>query len=381
MKSAMKFALHNEHISPRRFTKLYIIALSSIAVFSILGQILVQLSLLQSSADALIINTAGRQRMLSLKLAMATSALVIPSDPVGREKRIPEIKNTLNSLEIEHRGLMNGDPTLNLPGNNSAAITQYFNSMQPDFDAITAAATDIVNKLDNNSAAPTGDLQSDVNIILAHEEPFVTTMNTTVAQYQHEAEGRVADLKIEEVALFILTLLVLALEARFIFHPAIQKLQTSITQLVEAERNVAANTAELERKNSELELAFQEAMAAHRKVMPHARVVAYGHYQVQASNGNYYSVKSRDVNGNQHLECECLMYRRNMICSHSLAAATMHSALLRNQYQQQRQPATTDRRTGSPFSIPTFSNPSLSNSGFSTTSFPGMPEFNSEMNG
>jgi hypothetical protein len=65
------------------------------------------------------------------------------------------------------------------------------------------------------------------------------------------------------------------------------------------------------------------------------------------------------------------MYRRNMICSHSLAAATMHSALLRNQYQQQRQPGSTDRRTGSPFSNPSFS----------TTSFPGVSEFNSEMSG
>ncbi len=370
MKSAMKSALHNEHISPRRFTKLYIIALSSIAVLSIIGQILVQFSLLTASDDARVINLAGRQRMLSLKLTMATSALIIPSDPIGRDKRIPEITNTLNSFELEHRGLINGDASLQLPGNNSPKVTQDFNLMQPDYDAVTGAARDIVNRLNSNPAALSSELQPDVNTILAHEEPFVALMNTTVGHYQVEAEGRVNNLKIEEVVLFILTLLVLGLEARFIFHPAIQKLQLSITQLVEAERNVATNTAELERKNSELELAFQEAMAAHRKVMPHARVVAYGHYQVQASNGNYYSIKCRDVNGNQHLECECLMYRRNMICSHSLAAATMHSALLRNQYQQQRHPTSTDRRIGL----------SLPNPGFPTGPFSGgVTEFNSEM--
>jgi hypothetical protein len=242
---------------------------------------------------------------------------------------------------------------------------QDFDSMQADFDAITTAATDIVNKLNNNPKAPNSELQEDVNIILAHEEPFVTTMNTTVGHYQHEAEGRVTNLKIEEVILFILTLVVLALEARFIFHPAIQKLQMSITHLVEAEKHVAANTAELERKNTELELAFQEAMAAHRKVMPHARVVAYGHYQVQASNGSYYSIKTRSDahSGNQHLECECLMYRRNMICSHSLAAATLHSALLRNQHQSQRQSG--DRRAALNFP--------------GTTPLTGMPDFNSEM--
>ncbi len=331
MKFAMKSALRNEHMSPHRFTKLYIIALSAIAVFSIIGQLLVQFSLLQASNDARVINFAGRQRMLSLKLTMATSALVIQSDPIGHDKRLTEIKNTLDSLEAEHRGLINGDSTLGLPGRNSPTVMQLFNSMQPDFDAITTAATDILNIPDNNHSA----LQADVDTILGHEETFVTTMNTTVGQYQHEAEDRVTNLKVEEAVLLVLTLVVLVLEGAFIFRPAIRKLQMSITQLVDAEKLVAANTAELERKNSELELAFQEAMAAHRKVMPHARVVAYGYYQVQASSGNYYSVRTHDVNGNQHLECECLMYRRNLICSHSLAAAAMHTALLRNQNQRQ----------------------------------------------
>lgn len=331
----MKSALRNQHIAPRRFSRLYIIALSSIAIFAIIGQLLVQFSLLQASDDARVINYAGRQRMLSLKLTLAVSALVIPSDPLGRDKRAPEIQKTLNSLEVEHSGLINGDATLGLPGHNSPTVTQDFDSMQADFDAITGAATDILKKLNRDQATPSSELQGDVNTLLSHEEPFVATMNTTVGHYQHEAEDRVASLKVEELVLFALTLVVLMLEARFIFHPAILKLKVSITHLIEAEKRVSANTAELERKNNELELAFQEALVAHPKVMPHARVVSYGHYQVQASNGHYFTVKVRNANGNQPLECECLMYRRSLICSHSLAAASMHSALLRNQNQQQ----------------------------------------------
>lgn len=364
MKFSMKSVLHNQNISPRRFTRLYMIALSSIAIFCIIGQILVQLSLLQASDDARVINYAGRQRMLSLKLTMITSALVISSDPIGRNKRILELNTTLNSLEIEHHGLINGDATFGLPGHNSTTVIQDFNSMQPDFDAITGAATDIKKKLQDNPGVPNSELQADVNTILSHVEPFVTMMNTTVGHYQQEAEGRVAGLKVEEVILFILTLVVLGLEARFIFHPAIQKLRISITNLIKAEKNVAADTAELERKNAELELAFQEAMAAHRKVMPHARVVSYGHYQVQASNGSYFTIKARsDIHGNQHLECECLMYRRNMICSHSIASATLHSALLRNQNFRQ----SSDRRI-----VPDFSG---------SGSLTGIPDFKGEVSG
>src|SRR5436305_3108820 len=345
MKSAMKSALHSHHISPRRLTRLYIIALSSIAIVAILGQILVQLSLSQQSADALVINIAGRQRMLSLKITMAVSALVIPSDPVSREARITEIRTTLNAFQNERHGLMYGNSALGLPGNNSPTVMQSLSSIEPDFQAITSAANDMLSRIDTDNAAsiktPSSVLEPYVKIVLGHKENFVTIMNTTVAQFQHEAESRVNNLKVEELVLLALTLAVLALEGTFIFRPAISNLQTSISQLVQAEKQVAARTTELESKNSELELAFQEAMAAHRKVMPHARVVSYGHYQVQASNGNYYTVKTREVNGNHHLECECLMYHRNLICSHSLAAATMHSAFLRNQNQRY----SSDRRT------------------------------------
>jgi hypothetical protein len=242
-----------------------------------------------------------------------------------------EIQDTLTKFENERHGLINGDSSLRLPGRNSATVTQLLNSIQPDFDAITDSARDILNK---KNAIASAELQQDVDTILAHEENFVKVMNDTTAQYQHEAEGRVTNLKVEELILLVLTFAVLLLEGLFVFRPAIRNLHTSIAQLVKAEKQVAAHTTELESKNNELELAFQEAMAAHRKVMPHARVVSYGHYQVQASNGTYYTVKTHDVNGNYHLECGCLMYRRNLICSHSLAAASMHSALLRNQNQR-----------------------------------------------
>src|SRR5206468_1198461 len=139
-------------------------------------------------------------------------------------------------------------------------------------------------------------------------------------------------LRIIEIVLCSLTLTVLLLEGRFVFHPAIGKLQKSLTALFRAEQQIVTQIEELEQKNTELELAFEEAMVAHRKVMPHARVIALGHYQVQGSQGNYYEVESREANGIMILACKCPMYRRNRICSHSLAAASLHSALLRQSH-------------------------------------------------
>jgi len=333
----MKSALRNQHLSPRRFTRLYIIALSSIAFFAILGQILIQFSLLQQSADARVINLAGRQRMLSQKLSKASLALVEQPTNNGY---IEEIRTTLSLWQTTHQGLQQGDPQLGLPGNNSSTVKELFTEIEPNFQAMSDAGNNLLKQTDTGQ---TQNIRPFVQTLLTQEKSFLTGMDEIVTEYQREAQDHVSSLKVMELALLVLTLAVLVLEGLFIFRPAIARLHTSIAQVVEAEKQVSAHTVELERKNNELELAFQEAMAAHRKVMPHARVVTYGHYQVQTSQGNYYSVRMRDINGNQLLECECLMYHRNMVCSHSLAAAAMHSALLRHQNQQR---PSIERRTG-----------------------------------
>ena len=60
--------MHSQYIH-RRLTLAYILALGLIAVLIISDQIMVHLSLQQQSHDAHLINTAGRQRMLSQQLS------------------------------------------------------------------------------------------------------------------------------------------------------------------------------------------------------------------------------------------------------------------------------------------------------------------------
>ena len=52
----------------RRLTIFYICALCSVALLSILGQVIIQMSIQQQNSDALVINIAGRQRMLSQEI-------------------------------------------------------------------------------------------------------------------------------------------------------------------------------------------------------------------------------------------------------------------------------------------------------------------------
>ncbi len=80
-----------------------------------------------------------------------------------------------------------------------------------------------------------------------------------------------------------------------------------------------------ERIRVERILALNDALAASQQAMPHARILAFGHYQIRDSNGIYYNVYHREAGEHQAFECECPQYQQQAICSHSLAAAALHS--------------------------------------------------------
>jgi hypothetical protein len=107
-----------------------------------------------------------------------------------------------------------------------------------------------------------------------------------------------------------------------------QKLWEMRAQVIEAE--LAREKAE--RLKVERILALNEALTSSQQAEPHARILAFGHYQVRDSQGTYYNVYHREVGEHQTFECECSQYQRMAICRHSLAAAALHSASDAPQY-------------------------------------------------
>ena len=107
-----------------------------------------------------------------------------------------------------------------------------------------------------------------------------------------------------------------------------QKLWEMREQVIGAE--LAREKAE--RLKVERILALNEALTSSQQAAPHARILAFGHYQVRDSQGPYYNVYHREVGEHQTFACECSQYQRMAICPHSLAAAALHSASDAPQY-------------------------------------------------
>lgn len=244
-------------------TVAYIVALSIVAILSILGQWLVQRSLQSHRNDSTVVNIAGRQRMLSQRLTKA--ALAWERDMKGTEQTgyLDEFADTLALWQKSHDGLQNGDPAMSLPGDNSELVRQKFAEIEPAFREIENAAKELLSilrdgrsdisptvasettldELAKREATPSEIRQQRVQHliarILASEPRFLEAMDRLVFQLDVDARQRVERLQRVESGLLALTLMVLLIEAILIFRPAVQRIRLASTALRKSQQEMA----------------------------------------------------------------------------------------------------------------------------------------------
>lgn len=77
-----------DKLSFKKLRRLYIFALITIAITVILSQVLIQYNLNSQLSDSKIINTSGKQRMLSQKLAKEVLVLNLTTDSLEKKTQI-----------------------------------------------------------------------------------------------------------------------------------------------------------------------------------------------------------------------------------------------------------------------------------------------------
>jgi signal transduction histidine kinase len=231
-----------------KLSRLYIIALSTIAFSVIISQVLVRNHLDTQISDSTVINVAGRQRMLSQKLTKEIVSLSVSSDEQNRGILKNKIQETLFLWELSHNSLQNGNDSLGLPKKNSFTILSKFKGINPVFDTIQKASKSIVEKVAENPLIAMDGLASDIKRVINNEASFLLMMDEIVNQYSLEADDKVAWLRTLEFFLMILTLLILLAELLFIFWPAAKSVKSTLSELLSAEKiakKMAFNADEL----------------------------------------------------------------------------------------------------------------------------------------
>ncbi|WP_346883269.1 ATP-binding protein [uncultured Algibacter sp.] len=219
-----------------KLSRLYIIALSTIALSVIISQILIRKHLNDQQSDSTVINVAGRQRMLSQKL---TKDLVSLSVEVNLEQRIllkDKIKKTLEIWESSHFALQHGNESLGLPKKNSLKVSKKYKKLNPVFNTINEASKAIMLKIENDPSIRFDAFKTHIEKVKHNEDDFLLMMDDIVNQYDLEADAKVSWLQNLEILLMLLTLLILLGEFLFIFWPTAKTVKATLSELLLAEK-------------------------------------------------------------------------------------------------------------------------------------------------
>lgn len=205
------------------------LALGLIAGLAIAGQILVQDSLERQREGGQIVNTAGYQRMLSQRISLK---LVVfqAGQPTARED-LNAILSLRDRWVAAHEKLSVQVGKLAYGEAAQATMESLLSEVAAPLRRISAMA---------DRLAVQGKLtEDDRRTLLADQEIFLPLMDAVVLGLEKSVRARVAYLQGVEFVLLGLTLVVLALEALLIFRPAVQRLQASLEQLEQRNRQSA----------------------------------------------------------------------------------------------------------------------------------------------
>ena len=234
---------------------MYAIALSLIAVISILSQDLIQQYLSSQMHDSHIINIAARQRTYSQTLSK--NALLIES---GRdfETNRKAFVNTLRQWQRSHEALQSGSDFLNLPANDREELSQMFKIIEAPYEEILSASNEMIKELYSTKPLDSLNIKPYITAIFENERIYLLGMELIVFDYDRFSRNGVNKLKEIEYILLFIVLLSLVLEAVFIFYPLALRVRQNIRDLVVSETNAKNLANKLKETNDTLEQSHKE---------------------------------------------------------------------------------------------------------------------------
>ncbi|MBL0744777.1 sensor histidine kinase [Chryseolinea lacunae] len=265
----MDLKFNPEHKPTLKFSRLgtwYILALSAIAIVSVVGQVLVQQHLRDQFSDSQVVNVAGRQRMLSQKISKTVLFL---KDGQSLEKRSAireDLWRATQLWKLSQEGLQNGNDSLHLPGHNSATVIALFSEISDPFLNIHKSAERIVAQLKKDLQAPMPLLDADVQTILQHEGRFLMGMDALVRQYAKEANEKIDSLRRMEYLLLFISLFVITLEVVFIFRPTAIQVSRTVNKLRASEKNSRKLLTEVGALYASLEKSYEQLSVINKPV-------------------------------------------------------------------------------------------------------------------
>lgn len=241
----------------RLFSRRYLLVLAAVAGLVVVDQAIIQPLLVRLNGFAPAINVAGRQRMLSQKVAKEALALCV--QPSSAESRRQALLATLDQWTASHRALCHGDSARRLKPVTTPDAVAALHELEPTLLAIREAAEQIAQAQlpETNS--------SQLQTILASEPIYLRGMERTVGLLEAAAGRQVRVLRGCGLAAMSLVLALLVVVHFHVLQPAVRMIRDQIDQLAaardELEWRVARRTRALHAANDDLHREIAERQA------------------------------------------------------------------------------------------------------------------------
>lgn len=259
-------------------TRRYVLALMAVAVLTVANFVAFQALVQAHERTLAVVNIGGRQRMLSQRIDLYVERLANHRCLADRAACVSALNDAVNLFELSHNGLTLGSEVLDIPGPTSQRVSDLYFLGAPSLDMrvrrYIAAARDILQ------SAP-GDLTPlHPAVLLIAEEAsgnLLEALDTMVHEYQTDGERALTTVRLLEVAMVVLTLLTLIIEARLIFQPMARRLEKQFDEIrtinTGLEQRIAERTRDLDTARAEAEQANRAktrllAAAGHDMLQP-----------------------------------------------------------------------------------------------------------------
>ena len=224
----------------------YLAALALVALLQLLNQVIIQPPILKLMTDPPTINLAGRQRMLSQRIAKSALALAASRDEEESRRRRQELTATLGLWSHSHERLTNGPPSGPFPMRKTREIRKAFAGLQPFYVRMRDASSRLLADDDCASLA----------VILAAESEYLPRMDRIVGLYEREAQAHVNWLSGTGWGVTAMILIALVGIGAFVVRPATDLIERQVAELRRSrddlEARVRERTRALARLNHDL---------------------------------------------------------------------------------------------------------------------------------
>lgn len=223
-----------------RPTTHYVLALLLIGCAAIASHTVLVQSLAELEEDSVVINTSGRQRMLSEQTVRLAGELMVTNNPVEALALKTQLTRSLDLMRTSHEKLSSSIGETSAATGTRADLSEAYFGGERSLDTRLAqyfAALDQILALKRLAYSPS--LGAYRTLVDAHRGGILRDLDRVVKLHELQAQERLQASERLHVYIMAGTLLLLLLEALFVFRPLIRRLTRANDELVSQNNEIA----------------------------------------------------------------------------------------------------------------------------------------------